>query len=218
MIEDPKTHFISKAYLALKEISEDSPFLALSFKEKDKRGVIFITKSQNLSIKSKMFNAENDEPIVVCAVGKKLDFLKFCDWFKYLLEEFDTLYGSSNLNTSYLLGQITRYLNEIYLNESRALGIELIFFAVLDGRASMFRIKYDGDYHLAPLFVIISGQNKPSDSKVSLRKKILKELNRIYKTKSPNYKTAKSWGRKLLKLDPKEGEIQSKEVHFKFKT
>ena len=216
MIEDPKTHFISKIQLAEKEIKEDSPFLALSFKEKDKRGILFLTKEQNVSTKLRMFNALNGEPIVICAVGKKLDFLKFCDWLRQLLEELTTLYGPNNLSTAYLIKQITRYLDEIYLNESKALGIELIFFSFIDNKASMYRIKYDGDYHPTPLFAVIGGQGPSSqDPKVSARKKILKELNKAYRAKIPNYKTAKSLGRKVFQFDSKEGEIQSSKIYLK---
>lgn len=217
MIEDPQEHFSSKSLLARKEIEDDSPLVALRFTEKNRGGIVFITKSQNGNVKWKILNEENEEPIIIAGVGRYLDLVKFWGWLRGLIEDFINTYGPRDLNSPYLIKKITEYFDLIYTNESRALGIEILFFTSLLGELKMFRIKYDGDYHETNLYAIVGGRKKidSKNPRTSIRRSVLRELGKAYLSKIPNFRNAQSLGRKMLSKDLKNGKMQTLRINFK---
>lgn len=215
MAEDLESYFESKNRLAKKEISKDSPILALNFGNARDKGIVFITKRRFEIDKWKIFEESGHGTLLLAAAGRRLDFAKLCDWFGECVQDFINVYGRENLNAPYLLKKIRAYLDEIYSKESRSLGIEVLFLSSLDHEPNLFRIKHDGDCYPARRFAIAGGYGKTEDTKVSARSAAISALAKLYNGGLPDFRKAKKLGRKLLNSYPSKGQIRCISVKFK---
>jgi hypothetical protein len=212
-----------KESLAIAEIADDFPAVALFFRNKKDGGVLLATKAQSnitkffpipVSVNNDLISDE-EEPqseergVIVGGVGNYAEFRRLLKELNKIIRDEINNYGLHTNLTEIILERFAGFMNDEYrsadsISPYRA---ELLIISFLEDQIKMFRVKSDGDYHPAMPYCIIGGYKKTHGE--TIRRKALRILRKAYAKKIfPSLAECQKITEKILDMDKKHGGYQ----------
>lgn len=208
-----------KEQLAIAEIADDFPAVALFFRNKKDGGVLLATKTQSdirrfllipVSVNDSLINDEESQSeergLIVGGVGNYAEFHRLLkELNKIIRDEInnDGLHANSN---EIIVERFAEFMNDEYRSASSIspYRVELLIISLLEDQVEMFRVKSDGDYHPAMPYCIIGGYKKINGE--TLRRKALRMMRRAYgKNRVLSLSECRKIARKILAMDRRRG-------------
>ena len=153
-----------KERLAIAEITDDFPAIALIFKNKKGGGMLLTTKTQSyiakffpisVTINDELANeeecSENESyGLIVGGVGNYAEFQIVRSELNEIVRNQIYNDGLHTNSTEEIIIRFAKFMNDEYRSDSSIspYRVELIVIGLLE-EIKMFRVKYDGDYHPA---------------------------------------------------------------------
>ncbi len=211
-----------KEILAIKEIFEDSPMVALLFQEKTRAGVFLGTKTKSRNMKffpiavpveEELYDEEEEKTrserlMIIGGVGNYAEFRRLLQKFSEIIRDEVSTYGIHPHSSEAVVGRFSEFLNEEFRSADSIspYRVEILIISLLENSLQMFRMKSDGDYHPAEPLCIIGGYTPAGRG--TLRKKALAMLKKLYAKKVPTLKICQRITKRILKMDKNPGEPQ----------